>query len=72
MRKSTIVILKNTFSLTILSCSSISWNISFLPNLAASVSGVSPKLFLVAVFARILCLLRVAWKNMSYDGESME
>lgn len=51
--------------LTMLWYSRISWNISFLPNLAASVRGVSPKLFLMNVSPRILCFLCVAWKNMS-------
>ena len=52
--------------LTMLWYSRISWNISFLPNLAANVSGVRPWLFLTNGSPRILCFLRVAWKNMSY------
>lgn len=52
--------------LTVLWYSRISWNISFLPNLAANVSGVRPWLFLTNGSPRILCFLWVAWKNMSY------
>ena len=51
-------------TLTMLWYSRISWNISFLPNLAASVRGVSPKLFLMNESPRILCFLCVAWRNM--------
>lgn len=47
--------------------SRISWNISFLPSFAASVRGVSPRLFLTNASARILCFLWVAWRNMSCD-----
>ena len=52
-------------TLTMLWYSRISWNISFLPNLEASVRGVSPKLFLMNESPRILCFLCVAWRNMS-------
>lgn len=58
--------------LTMLWYSRISWNISFLPNLAANVSGVRPWLFLTNGSPRILCFLRVAWKNMSYKIKKME
>ena len=63
---------ENTLFLTMLWYSRISWNISFLPNLAASVRGVSPKLFLMNVSPRILCLLCVAWKNMSYNERMLD
>ena len=59
-------------TLTMLWYSRISWNISFLPNLAASVRGVSPKLFLMNVSPRILCFLCVAWRNMSCNERILD
>ena len=59
-------------TLTMLWYSRISRNISFLPNLAASVRGVSPKLFLMNESPRILCFLCVAWRNMSCNERILD